>query len=313
MLFRKFGKTGWDVSVIGQGCWNIGNQWGEMNDATAEAIVKTAYDQGMNLFDTAESYGDPCGLSSIRLGKALANIRDKVYIVDKIGNWGPRPPLDWPKQEIPKNTPEAVRHCTHACVGRLRTTHVDVMLCHKGNITEPEVYIEAFEYLRQEGFIREYGLSTGSLDVLKHFYDTSDGNMSVVEVDYSLLNRQPEADFLPFCKEKNLAVLVRGPLFRGLLSGKYDVNTVFTDSVRFDWNVGGQKREEYEAKIDMVERLKKAEKGMDLVTAALRFTISNRFNTVAIPGATSPAQVRKNAIAGSELLSDSDLGMLDNI
>jgi aryl-alcohol dehydrogenase-like predicted oxidoreductase len=90
-MCRGFGKTGWSVSAIGQGCWNIGNQWGALSDETADRILRTAYDNGINLFDTAESYADPNGMSELRLGKALkAFPRDKVYVVSKIGHWGKR-------------------------------------------------------------------------------------------------------------------------------------------------------------------------------------------------------------------------------
>jgi hypothetical protein len=90
MLYRDFGRTGWKVSAIGMGTWNIGNQWGQIDDATSWATVRAAYDSGMNLFDTAESYGLPNGLSEERLGVALAGIRHDVYVVSKVGNWGKR-------------------------------------------------------------------------------------------------------------------------------------------------------------------------------------------------------------------------------
>ena len=92
MLKRRFGKTGWDVSAVGLGTWNIGNQWGEMDDKTAEEIIVTAVEKGMNLIDVAESYGIPNGLSEMRLGKALKDnaLRDKVHLVSKIGHWGKR-------------------------------------------------------------------------------------------------------------------------------------------------------------------------------------------------------------------------------
>ena len=75
MLYRDFRKTGWRVSAIGQECWNIGNQWGQISDTEAEAIIKAACDGGMNLFDVAESYGVPNGLCEMRLGKALKGVR----------------------------------------------------------------------------------------------------------------------------------------------------------------------------------------------------------------------------------------------
>ena len=202
MLYREFGRTEWKVSAIGQGCWNIGNQWGEMRDEQAERVLRTAFDNGINLFDTAESYGAPNGLSELRLGKTLKTItREQVFVVSKIGHWGKRT-----GQGIPKTTADIIRACGHACCGRMRTDYVDAILCHEGDIEDPSVYIEGFKKLREEGFIREYGISTDSIDVLRRFYETSDGECAIVELDYSLLNTKPEEDLLPFCREKNLAV-----------------------------------------------------------------------------------------------------------
>ncbi len=141
MLYREFGKTGWKVSAIGMGTWNIGNQWGELDDATAWATVRAAVQSGMNLFDTAESYGIPNGLSEERLGAALAGIRHQVYVVSKVGHWGERT-----GQGVPKTTVDMIRLCAHASLHRLRTDWMDVLLCHEGTIQDPSVYLEAFEH-----------------------------------------------------------------------------------------------------------------------------------------------------------------------
>ena len=223
MLYRDFGKTGWQVSVVGMGTWNIGNQWGELDDATAWATVRSAFDHGVTLFDTAESYGTLNGLSEERLGVALAGIRHQVCLVSKIGNWGKRT-----GQGVPKTTVDMIRLCAHASLHRLRTDWLDVVLCHEGNIEDPSIYLEAFEVLKQRGRIRAYGISTDSLEVLKRF--NVNNTCSVVQFNYSLLNRAPEADILPYCREHGIAVMVRGPLARGLLSGNYSTDTVFTDS-----------------------------------------------------------------------------------
>ena len=81
MLTKHFGKTGLTTSVVGLGTWNIGNQWGDIDEVTAHATVRSAFDNGMTLFDTAESYGIPNGLSEERLGVALAGIRHRVTLV----------------------------------------------------------------------------------------------------------------------------------------------------------------------------------------------------------------------------------------
>lgn len=307
MLMRRFGKTGWDVSAIGLGTWNLGNQWGELDDATAWATVRAAFDAGVNLFDAAESYGTPNGLSEERLGAGLAGIRHQVYVVTKIGHWGQRT-----GQGVPYTTPDMIRLCCHACLGRLRTEWVDVMLCHEGNIEDPSVYLEAFDILQRRGRIRAYGISTDSLDVLKRF--NADGNCRVVEVNYSLLNRAAEAELLPYCLDNDIAVLLRGPLAQGLLSGRYDAETRFADSVRSKWHQDEQRQGKFLADIERVERLKQAvQPGEEMVTAALRFGISHSCQPVAIPGAKSPAQARMNAAAGDATLSPDEISKLTSL
>jgi len=304
MLTRTFGKTGWRVSAIGLGTWNLGNQWGQIDDATAWATVRAAFDAGVNLFDAAESYGIPNGLSEERLGEALAGIRHRVYVVTKIGHWGQRT-----GQGVPYTTPDMIRLCCHACLHRLRTDWVDVMLCHEGNIEDPGVYLEAFEILKRRGRIREYGISTDSLEVLKRF--NADGHCAVCELNYSLLNRTPEAELLPYCREHGIAVLVRGPLGMGLLSGRYTAETVFEDSVRGRWHADEARQAKFVADAAKVERLKAVvAPGEEMVTAALRFTISDPAEPVAIPGAKSPAQARMNAAAGGRMLTAEEIDRL---
>lgn len=298
MIYRKFGNMGWKVSAIGQGCWNIGNQWGKLSDLEAEKIIRTAYENGINIYDVAESYGFPNGLSEIRLGNSLKTIRDNVFVVSKIGNWG-----NSIGQSIPKNTPDNIRLCGHACVGRLKTEYIDVILCHEGNVQNPETYIEGFEILRKEGFIREYGISTDNINILKKFYELSGGNCKVVELGYSLLNRSAEETFFPYCEEKGIAVLVKRPLEMGLLTGKYDLNTYFGDMARKKWNRGESKRLDFEEKVKVVENIKNSlTDHRDLAAEALRFVISKSIAPIAIPGATTPEQVLNN-LKVIELLS----------
>ena len=304
MLYRDWGKTGWKVSAIGMGTWNIGNQWGEIDDVTAWATLRSAFEHGINLFDTAESYGIPNGLSEERLGMALAGIRHRVYVVSKIGHWGNRAGL-----KVPKTAADMIRLCAHASLYRLRTDWHDVLLCHEGNLQDPSVYLEAFEMLKQQGLLRVYGISTNDLQVLKRF--NVNGTCSVVEVDYSLLNRAPETDILPYCQEHGIAVLVRGPLRKGLLSGKYTLDSVFADEVRATWNKGGTNRANLEREVAQVEKLKTALKaGDEMATTALRFVISHPMAPVAIPGAKSPSQVAMNAAAGDRTLSSEEMNQL---
>jgi aryl-alcohol dehydrogenase-like predicted oxidoreductase len=129
----------------------------------------------------------------------------------------------------------------------------------------------------------------------------------VVEVDYSLLNRKPEAEFFPYCQENNIAVLVRGPLHKGLLSGKYLPDTVFTDTVRSEWYLDETSRNKLNSNLAKVERLKQiVAPGEAMVTTALQFAISHPVQPVAIPGAKSPLQVATNAKAGERMLTEAE-------
>jgi myo-inositol catabolism protein IolS len=308
MLYRQLGNTGLTVSAIGMGTWNIGNQWGEIDEAIALATVRSAFEQGINLFDTAESYGIPTGLSEERLGKALTGIRDRVHVVTKIGRWGRRT-----GQMVPMTTTDMIRLCVHASLYRLRTDYLDVLLCHEGKIEDPSVYLEGFELLQSQGYIRAYGISTDKLKVLKRF--NVNNTCRVVETDYSLLNRKAEADLLPYCQEHGIAVLVRGPLKKGLLSGNYSSDTVFTDTVRSEWYADEASNSRLAADFAKVDRLKTVlQPGEAMVTAALRFAISHPIQPIAIPGAKSPEQVAINAKAGEKVLTpDERLNLIEAI
>jgi aryl-alcohol dehydrogenase-like predicted oxidoreductase len=304
MIYREFGRMRWNIGAIGMGTWNIGNQWGEISEEDAFATIRKGFEAGINLFDTSDSYGVQYGLSEKRLGIALKGLRQRAYIVSKVGYWGKRT-----GQVVPMTTPDMVRLCVHGCLYRLRTDWIDVMLCHEFDIMNPDNYIEAFEMLKESGEIREYGISTNNLEVLKRF--NINGNCSVVEMDYSLLNKEPENELLPYCKENNIAVLVRGPLAQGVLSGKYNKDTVFEDNVRASWNKGGSKRLQFEEKIDKLDKIKEIYgENTDITEKALRYVISYDACPVVIPGAKSAQQAIKNAKAGEKLLSEDELKAL---
>ena len=301
MLYRDFGRTGWKVSAVGLGTWNLGGQWGDMTEDSALQIIHKSFETGMNLIDTAEAYGTQHGLSEIRLGKALGGRRHLTYIVSKIGHYGGRS-----GGRVPKTTPDMIRLCGHAILGRLHTDWLDVVLCHEATIEDPSIYIQGFDALVKEGHVRCYGISTNSLEVIKKFNDLSGGKCAVVELDYSLINRSAESDVLPYCQEHGIAVLVRGPVAMGLLSGRYDKSTKFTDEVRSAWHDGGERQARLDKQLAVVEKLRKVLKpGQEMVTAAIRFTFSHPTLPCSIPGATKPEQVVTNAAAGErELTAD---------
>ncbi len=292
MKYRKFGKLNWDVSVLGLGTWNTSSGcWGAVDERVAHETVLKAFDGGVNLFDTAEGYGYPNGLSEERLGAALLGKRDSVYIVSKVGSYGTY--KGFPPQT---NNPLAIRNLAHASLHRLKMDYHDVLLCHQQNPEHPEAYLEAFELLKQEGRLRLSGVSTDSLDVIKAF--NCDGQCDVVEIAYSVLNREKELELIPYCREQGIAILVRGALEKGLLSGKYDQNTVFGD-IRAGWNKGSKWRPLIEKQLATVSALKEAFGSNEaLISASLRYLFSRNENMTVLFGAKDADQVAMNLKAG---------------
>ncbi|MCS7266024.1 MAG: aldo/keto reductase [Armatimonadetes bacterium] len=308
MQYRTLGKTGWQVSVIGLGTWNIGGQWGEVDDLTALATIWRSYEFGINFFDTADAYGEPPGRSEELLGKALQGIRQNVFIATKVGNWARRH-----GHPLPYTSPLHVIACCHASLYRLRTDYIDLYQCHIGDPTdsEIEIFLEAFERLKEQGKIRTYGISTNSLDALMRF--NKNGTCATCQLDYSILNRTPEKDLLPYCQEQKIGVIVRGPIAKGVLSGKFTSETVFTDEVRRSWNEG-QRREKFLKELEIVERLRFLErKDRTMAQAALQFVLSHPAVSCAIPGSKSPKQAEANAMAGNGVLTSEEIAKINEI
>jgi myo-inositol catabolism protein IolS len=300
MIQRTLGKTGWKVSAIGFGAWGIGGQWGPVQRGEAMETIKAAYYNGVNFFDTADAYGEPQGLSEELMGKALKSSREKVIIASKVGNWGRRH-----GHPLPYTHPVHVIGCCDASLHRLCTDRIDVYQCHIANLKEPDVFLEAFEILMKQGKIRAWGMSTDSLEVLKAF--NREGTCATVQLDYSLVNRSAEKELLPYCQEANIGVIVRGPLAKGIATGKFTRETKFTDSVRSGWNEG-ERREKFLKQVELVEKLKWLENpGRPMAHAALQFVISHPAVSSAIPGAKSPEQAKSNAEAGRHVLDEKEL------
>ena len=172
--------------------------------------------------------------------------------------------------------------------------------------------MEAFELLKQQGKIRHYAISTNDLDALKAL-NTNDQCASC-QINYSILTRSAEKDILPYCRENNIGVLLRGPLGKGILSGKFTADTHFADTVRQSWNEGQGKRAELLSGLKIVEKVKSLiTEERSLVDIALQFTLAHPAVTCPIPGMKSPAQARQNAAAADGHLSAEDLTFLDKI
>jgi len=320
---------------MGLGCWNFGGQWNKVSEADAIQIIRYAIDNGINFVDVAESYGIPDGQCEMILGKALRDgYREKVTLISKIGWYGRRTTdhfsaVDsrWNKLgkkifnklyrfkevDFSHRTPELLRLCGHACCGRLQTSYIDLLLCHDGNPKDAKSFIEAFRTLKQEGFIRHYGISTDSLDVLKRFYELSNGECAACECDFSLLHKTAQDGLFQFCNEHNIAILTRGTLCRGLLSGKYDLNTVFKESSRAEWNIGGKSRHAYEWYIRQIDKIKEVIGDKPLTETSYRYAFTAPEHPSVVIGCTSLDQIKNNLNIGSEYLDNTTFEKLKSL
>lgn len=289
MLLKTFPSTGCQVSSIGMGCWGLGGQWGRVDLAEAFATLERAMEGGVNFFDTADAYGLVMGASEDLLGRFLLGRRHQVFLATKLGYWGRR-----------LGAPMSITHPAHlavfcdASLHRLRTDYIDLYLCHVDDCPNPEIWLEGFSELKKHGKIRAYGISTDQLAVARAFQ--RDGNCAAVQFDYSLLNPSPRQGMLPFCRDSKIASIVRGPLAQGLLTGKFDAETVFTDQVRAPWNEG-EGRARFLERIGKVDALREIAGDRPLTAFALRALMEDPDVNVVIPGAKSAAQVEDHMAA----------------
>ena len=306
---RILGKTGIEITKIGLGLWAIGDdEWGPTDDAESLDLISAALDMGINFFDTADVYGT--GHSEKLLGKAMQGRREKFIVATKIGWLG----FDQEKKASAYDTVEKLIAGVESNLERLQTDYVDLIQCHI-DFREPnmEVFLEGFQKLQAQGKVRSYGVSTSDFDYLKAF--NADGGTATLQIDYSILNRTPEAEVFPYTLEHNIGVLVRGPLAMGILTGKFDREVQFEEGdFRRNWINNEDEHRIFLNDLEKVEKLKPLANGRTLAQLALQFVMAHPAVTVAIPGAKRISQLKDNLQAA--LLPDltpEELALIDAI
>ncbi len=217
-----------------------------------------------------------------------------------------------PDREPVYDRPEKIIDAFDESLRRLETDYVDVYWCHIwwDKHEETEAFLLAFDRLKRDGKARAVGVSTDSIDHLRHF--NRDASIDAVQLDYSILNRKRESDILPYAQEHALGAVIRGPLFKGLLSGKFGHDATFPEGdIRHGWSTEPWYREA----VEKVERLRTLERdGQTLTQLALRFVLDHPSVSTGIPGGKTPAQVEENVAASVRpLLSDEERQAIDEV
>jgi myo-inositol catabolism protein IolS len=308
MEYRALGNSELVVSEIGFGAWAIGGDaWGPVQDERSLAALERAIELGVTLIDTADVYGD--GHSERLVARAIRGRREQLIVSTKGGLMGHHRD---PERDPVYDRPEKIIEAFEASLRRLGTDYIDIYFDHIwwDKEQETEAFLTAFERLKREGTLRAAGVSTNDLEHIRHF--NRDGLLDVVQLDYSILNREPEREILPYCVRHGIGVVVRGPLRMGILTGKFTPQSTFPEGdIRREWPAEGWFRDS----LEKVERLRDlGTPDQSLARLALRFALSHSAVSAVIPGAKSPAQVEENVAASTRpLLSEVERKRIDEV
>lgn len=302
MEYRVLGKTGFRISTVSLGTWQVGGKWGSgFNDALAQRILAEAVDNGVNFIDTADVYED--GQSETAIGKFLKTRgRQGIYVATKCGRQI-RP------HENKGYTPEVLRGFVEASLKRLGTETIDLVQLHCPPTQVyywPEIF-GLFERLREEGKILHLGVSVEKTEEALKAIEFE--NVATVQIIYNILRQRPEELFFPRAEEKNVGIIARVPLASGLLTGKVNAASQFLPTDHRHGNRNGEwfdKGETFSG-VPFYTGLAAAEalnallpKGMTPPGLALKWILRKRAVTCAIPGASNPAQTLANIRAAAE-------------
>jgi aryl-alcohol dehydrogenase-like predicted oxidoreductase len=299
MNYRPFGNTGLEVSEIGLGAFPISGMqkqedgrmhgWTGVEDDESVALIHRAEEQGVNLIDSAESYGS--GHSEVVTGKALKGRRDKWIVATKVT----------PNRGLEKDAPDeaaAKKRIREACEGSLKRLEMETIDLYQLHAIPHEwampAVMEELGKLKDEGKVRFYGISTNNQDAIEKLRGF--GPADVLQIGYNLLERSADA-LLHWAKQEDIGTLIRVPLAKGMLTGKY-----FGENAQ--QLPDGDLRQERFAKPEAQEGLKKLPQlaflqndKRSMVQAALRFVLDHPGVSCAIAGAKNREQIDHNVVA----------------
>ncbi len=310
MEYRNLGRSGLLVSIVGVGCNNFGPR---ANQEAATAVVQKAIELGINLFDTADTYG-PRGVSEEYLGKALAGKRDQVLIATKFaGKMGEGPMRSGASRGY-------IMKAIDASLKRLGTDYIDLYQIHLPDPRTPiEETMDALNDLVHHGKVRYVGHSNFSgwqtaqahyvaeLRNLTHFVSAQN--------QYNLVDRSIEAELVPACQAFGLSILPYFPLASGLLTGKYRKGQPLPEGARITNNPQAQTTNLNERNWTIVEKLAALAQshGHGMTELSIGWLASRPYIGSVIAGAMNASQVETNVRAGEAHLAPEVLAAIDSI
>ena len=300
MKYRRLGKTGLAVSVVGIGTWQFGGEWGRrFSQQEVDRLLGRARELGINLIDTAECYGDH--LSESLIGPTIERERARWVIATKFGH-----KFHANFERTQHWSPGEVLQQLEASLSSLDTDYIDLYQFHSGadDVFDQDELWTMLDQQVQAGKVRFLGVSIGRNDNSHQTERAAEVGASAIQVVYNRLDRAPESEVLPACAAQDLGVLARVPLASGLLSGKYRPGTVFTkaDDVR-----SRRDKEQMQERLMAVQKIQATEvpQGVAMAPWALAWCLQHPAVTCVIPGCKTVEQVALNAsAAGLEPVRD---------
>lgn len=298
MNYRILGKTGFRISEVSLGTWQLGSKWGDPFDKeVAFKTLEAACEQGINFFDTADIYQG--GLSEKTIGEFLKGRSERIYVVTKCGR-GLNP------HNAEGYNAENIRRFVFNSMQNMQRDCLDMVLLHcpPSEVYSKQEVFDTLDALKREGRILHYGVSVERID---EALEAMNHDISAIEIIFNMFRLRPADELFAKAKQQNVGIIVRVPLASGLLSGKYTLETTFGKDDHRSYNRNGEffdKGEtfsgvDYATGVKATQVLKERLNTDDLALAALRYILMYDAVSTVIPGASTPAQIAANAAASA--------------
>ena len=295
MQHRTLGKTGFSISEISLGTWQVGGKWGEpFSHATADRILNDAVDAGINFIDTADVYGD--GESEKAVGRLVRSRPERVYVATKCGRHLQPHTAD-------AYQPAALRGFVEDSLRNMGLETLDLVQLHcppTAVYYRPEIF-EVFDQLKEEGKILNLGVSVEKVE--EGLKAIEYPNVTTVQVIFNMFRQRPAELLFKEAQRRNVGLIVRVPLASGLLTGKFSAQTTFAPDDHRNFNRDGEAFDkgetfsgvDYNTGLAAVEELKRLFPGQtSLAQQALRWILMFPEVSCIIPGASRPEQLASN-------------------
>src|SRR5438552_461959 len=308
MKKRTLGKNNLEVSAIGLGCMSMSFGYGPAGDKQEMInVIRSAVEQGVTFFDTAEVYGPFTNEELV--GEALAPFREQVVIATKFG-FKPASTGDARWTEL-DSRPEHIKEVAEASLKRLKTDVIDLFYQHR---VDPGVPIEdvagVVKELIRAGKVKHFGLSEAGVQTIRRAHAVQP--VTAVQSEYSLWWREPDAEVLPTLEELGIGFVPFSPLGRGFLTGKMNENTTFdsTDLRNTLPRFTPEARKVNQALVDLLGEIAKRKKATP-AQIALAWLLAQKPWIVPIPGTTKLHRLDENIGAVAVELTPDDLREVD--